>query len=177
MGKETPMGVPVPLKKALEKVIEVSDSGAGSEAERLARWLRPLLEAAVEELATTTITRRSNRGTGEIGYSVEKTQQGEVLTELRHGGKSKPFRCPKKVYEGLAAVLGEADRPLLLDEIMSALETQIGDRPADHQVRVALRLWMHVQPPLVTRSRARHRADSQDEFLGRVTQLWQQLTR
>lgn len=164
------MGVPASLRKALSEVVKAA--GANTDAAKLAQSLQPLLERAVEELVADSVVRRSKRGTGRIEYVVERTQQGEVLSETRLGGRSKPFRCPKNVYDALAAILDEADRPLALDEIMAAVEARMGDRPADHQVRVALRLWLHVA--VVTRNRARYRAlTASFEVTG--TELWMRL--
>ena len=147
-------------------------SSQKSEVGKWAMMLRPLLEQAVADLNAVTVTRPSRRGTGDITYIVEKTQQGEVLTEHRVGGKSKPFRCPRAVYNILAAILGEAERPLAVDEVMSAVEIRLGERPADHQVRVALRFWMHCAPPLITRSRARHRVTNPATMISEATRLW-----
>lgn len=167
------MDVPEPLRKALAKVKERSDGQ--SEAGRLAQSLLPLLEAAVAEITTAGVTRPLQRGVGEMAYVVEKTGQGDVLTERRVGTKSKPFRCPKRVLDALATVLGEANRPLAMDEIMAALEARLGDRPADHQVRVAQRLWLHVQPPLLTRNRARYRAVDPSLIIRQANDLWGRL--
>jgi hypothetical protein len=167
------MAIPLPLRQALDDVM--GKSGHETEVGDFARRLRPLLEAAVEELSAASVTRPSRRGTGEVGYVVEKTQQGEVLTENRPGRKSKPFRCPKLVYETLVAVLAGADRPLGMDEIMAVVEAKTGDRPADHQVRVALRFWMHVQPPQLARARARYRVVSREGFPSQAGRLWRQV--
>jgi hypothetical protein len=167
------MDVPASLQKALEEVQTASESTL--DAKELAKVVRPLLEAAIAEISSSTVSRPSRRGTGPINYVVERTQQGEVLTENRVGGRSKPFRCPTRVYEYLVLVLSEADRPLAMDEIMLALEERMGERPADHQVRVPLRLWMHVDPPLIRRSRARYSLNSRDSFLSTAKHLWRQL--
>ncbi len=155
------------LNKALAKVKE--HAGARSAVGRFAASLLPLLEAAAEEVRGEVV-RQSRRGTGEISYLVEKTQQGEVLTERK--SNSKPYRCPRRMYETLATVLASAERPLLLDEIVERMAVELMDRPADHQVRVALRLWMHVQPPLVVRNRARHSASHADQFTKKAEALW-----
>jgi hypothetical protein len=139
-----------------------------------AEAINVLLEAAVGEMKAMTVTRPSMRGTGQIRYVVEKTQQGEVLSELRLGGKSKPFRCPKAVYEALAVILNESDRPLPLDEIMSALEKKMSARPAEHQVRTALRFWLHAHSNLIRRNRSRYQyqAVNRVDFLRRTQVLW-----
>lgn len=100
-----------------------------------------------------------------------------MLTEERLSGKSKAFRCPRAVYDAVVEVLSKADRPLLLDEIATGAEKELGDRPADHQVRVALRFWMHLQKPLLTRSRARHRPTSLKDFGDEADRRWLQLRR
>jgi hypothetical protein len=148
-----------------------------TDAGSLARELLPLLKQAVEEMAEETVSRPSRRGTGKVAYLVETTQQGEVLTEERLSGKSKAFRCPKSVYDAVAEVLSKAERPLLLDEIMSAVGEKLGDRPADHQVRVALRFWMHSDPPLVVRNRARYRQIPNDDATRQAGVLWDRLQR
>src|SRR6185437_4373857 len=98
------MEVPESLRKALDEVTRAA--GRQSEIGEWARTLRPLLEAATHELASVSVTRTSRRGTGSIDYLVETTQQGEVLTENRVDGRSKPFRCPQAVYIALIDVLG-----------------------------------------------------------------------
>lgn len=167
------MEVPESLRKALDEVIKVA--GTQSEVGEWARALQPLLEAATLELTSVSVTRTSRRGTGTIQYLVETTQQGDVLTEKRTGGRSKPFRCPRTVYNALIDVLGAAERPLAMDEINEAVGIRMGDRPPEHQVRVALRLWMHRAPPLLVRGRSRHRLAAPDRFRQDAHQLWQQL--
>src|SRR5688572_18870596 len=61
------------LVKALEEV--TATSGLKSKFGSFARSLRPLLEAAVRELGASSVTRASRRGTGEIEYVVERTEQ------------------------------------------------------------------------------------------------------
>jgi hypothetical protein len=172
-GKEPFVDIPESLNKALDEVRSASE--VHSEVGAWAMSLRPLLEAAVAEITAATVTRPSRRGTGAINYLVERTEQGEVLTEDRAGGKSKPFRCPAKVYETLVVVLSEAARPLALDEIMTAVAARMGDRPPEHQVRVALRLWMHIEPPLATRNRTRYRPSSLTQFSRQAVEHWNRL--
>ena len=158
------------LNKALAMVRK--QAGARSAVGRFAASLLPVLEAAEEE-AKSEVVRPSRRGTGEINYLVERTQQGEVLTERK--SKSKPYRCPWRIYEILAAVLASADRPLLLDEIVERMQGKLGDRPADHQVRVALRYWLHVEQPLLTRSRSRYRVAIGKSFETEAVRRWKDL--
>jgi hypothetical protein len=156
------------IKSVEERAVEASDAG------RFAAMILPQLKEVVADLSKGEVSRSSRRGIGQMTYLVEKTYQGDVLTE-RKGSGSKPYRCPQRAYEALASILEAADRPLLLDEILAALEKRIGDRPADHQVRVALRLWMYVAPPLVGRNRARYRSSTPESLLLQAHELWKQL--
>jgi hypothetical protein len=119
--------------------------------------------------------RPAARGLGEIEYLVEKTQQGDVLTERRLSGKSQPFRCPKVVYEALAKALGEAARPLSVEELVGAVERTLGVRPPDHQIRAALRFWLHLVPPLIIRSRARYKPIGSTDFASHAEKSWQMI--
>ena len=112
------------------------------------------------------------RGGATVQYVVEQGANGETLTERREGGTAKPIRCPKAIYDAMVKVLSEADRPLPLDEIIAAVGTALHDQPPDFQVRVPLRLWMQVEPPLVMRNRARYRAVDAADFKGKSSQLW-----
>jgi hypothetical protein len=167
------MEVPESLRRVLEEVQRASE--VNSDVGRFANTLRMSLEAAIADLAARDVSRPSRRGTGDIKYAIERTQQGEVLSEIRTGGKSKPFRCPREVYFALAAMLEDADRPLGMDEIMSTVEQVLEYRPPDHQVRVPLRLWMHIDPPLLRRSRARHAPILPNSFLSAAAELWERL--
>jgi hypothetical protein len=159
--------VPQGLKKAIERLKDESKPGADS----LAGELLPLLESAADEIKG--MRRPAGRGAGEIAYMVERTQQGEVLTERRLSGKSEPFRCPKLVYDALATVLADANRPLSVEEVTTAVGQQLGVRPPDHQIRVALRFWLHFESPIVLRIRARYTPIKGSDFLAAVTRLWQ----
>lgn len=160
-----------PSLLAAAELVRVAASGKSDHA-AFARRLLPLLEEALEAVAGSVVTRPLRRGTGVVEYVVEKTQQGEVLTENRPGRRSKPFRCPKSVYEALIRVLGGADRPLTTDEITSGVERLMETRPPDHQVRVALRLMLHVEPALLSRSRARYRPVDPRQFPKSADALW-----
>ena len=115
---------------------------------------------------------KSGRGEADVEYVVEDTVNGMALTERRLGGRAHPFRCPKSVYEALAKVMSESDRALPLDELVATVGEVLGDQPPDYQVRVPLRFWMHVEPPLVQRNRARYRATDAKKFANATRKLW-----
>ena len=164
--------VPQPLIRAIRRLTEASTS-RGKAAE-LAAEVLPLLEAAV--VVIRGVSRPSRRGTGEIEYLVEKTQQGEVLTERRLSGNSQPYRCPKAIYEAVADVLAKAERPLLLDEIVTGVEKHVGHRPSDFHVRLPLRFWMHGDHPTVVRNRARYSALLKAESTTSAQKLWEKIS-
>lgn len=120
------------------------------------------------------VVRQGRKGLGPVEYRVEMTPTGGTLAEHRTSGASQPFRCPKTLYDAVIEVLAKTDRAMSVDEVASAVEVRLGERPADFQLRVPLRLWMHVQPPLLTRSRARYRAAT-PEFGTAAVKLWNRL--
>jgi hypothetical protein len=166
------MTLPETLKKAMELL--TSPLAARGNAAQLAKKLMPLI-AEAQHMTESGMMREARRGTGRIEYVVEKTQQGEVLTERRLSGNSQPFRCPKSIYEVVAKVLATADRPLLVDEIVARVELLVGERPPDFQVRLLLRFWLHAGSPLVIRSRARYRLADPKAFIAQAARLWSSL--
>lgn len=172
---EKHMEVPEEIRLALTLARQTA-RGSGKIA-TFAKEMERILERGISQIEVAelpNVARRADRsGEEQVIYVVDQDRgHGEALAEHRTSGKSKPMRCPKRVYDALAGVLGAADRPLGLDEVMTAVEKVMGDRPADHQVRVALRLWMHVDPPLVSRNRARYRLIDTNSFTTRAKALW-----
>jgi hypothetical protein len=175
---EKHMQVPEEIRLALTLARQTA-RGSGKVA-TFAKEIEHILERGIKQIEVAelpTVARRADRsGEEQVIYVVDQDRgHGEALAEHRTSGKSKPMRCPKKVYDALARVLTGADRPLGLEEIMAAVGKVLGDRPADHQVRVALRLWMHVDPPLLARNRARYRPLVNMDFSTSALALWQTL--
>ena len=108
-------------------------------------------------------------------YSVEKSNTAETLAERRKTGKAQPFRCPRSVYDGLVQVMAYSDRALPLDELLIAVAEMLRDQPPDFQMRVPLRLWMQIEPPLIVRSRARYRPVDAKSFADTANELWNRL--
>jgi hypothetical protein len=165
--------IPEPLLIAIQLVRGVRAKGPVG---RFAKEVLPLLERAAEQLEDgQPVRRKLGRGDGAIEYVVEKTAQGEVLTERRSGGTSQPLRCPKVVYDAAIRMLATTTKPLSMDEILSGIETVMGVRPAEFQMRVALRLWLHADPALISRLRARYRLADSTGFISKATRLWSSL--
>ena len=161
-----------PLQAAIDAVTTASEKGGDVGA--FAARLLPLLR----RVARQTERRPARRDlSGPIEYAVESSTEGESLVERRLSGKSFPFRCPQNVYEALADVLAEAARPMSIDDLLAAVEARVGFRPAEFQVRVALRFWLYRQPPIVLRNRARYSSASATGMTAAAKGLWEKISR
>lgn len=152
----------------------------GTDSAQFAGEMIELITAAISEIEATGqagLGRPARRGAGNVEYLVEGSGAGETLAEHRRGGKSMPHRCSRSLYDAVAQVLVGADRPLAVEEIMTAVEKVLGGRPAEFQVRVPLRLWMSVDPPLIVRMRARYRATDTFVFTTATAMLWADIRR
>ena len=103
-------------------------------------------------------------------YFVQKTHEGEFLTERRASG-SQPFRCPKEAYDAAARVLEQADQPLHFDDLLDRLNAAMGQRQADYRLRVCLRFWLAHKGVERFRTRYRVAADAAS-FTARAQSLW-----
>jgi hypothetical protein len=75
----------------------------------------------------------------------------------------------------MALVLASAERPLAVEEIIVQTAKLLSEPPADHQVRVVLRLWMHVEPALVSRNRTRYAPTDAASFPSSAQSVWEAL--
>jgi hypothetical protein len=107
-------------------------------------------------------------------YQLERTAEGEFLTEHRPG-HSQPFRCPRSTYDTAAQLLANAEQPLHFDEFAEQLNTRLGSRQPDYRLRVALRFWLRHK--LVDRTRSKYRPADPNTFLHQSADLWQSLAR
>jgi hypothetical protein len=172
------MEVPKELKVALE-LTERTAAGKGKVA-TFAKEVASLLSRGIAQLPSTSgvgiISRAAKGGPEKVVYVVDLGNgQEEALAEHRTSGKSNPFRCPKSMYDAIVRVLGAAERAMSVEDIADDVGKLVGDRPAEFQVRVPLRLWLSVSPPLVNRNRARYRPIESDTFAVMAAQLWMNL--
>jgi hypothetical protein len=167
------MEVPDELKIAIE--LSERSIRAGGPVAVFAREVIRLLKAAEQRLLFENVHTEAKRPSGlKLVYVVDKA--GMMLTEFRTSGKSNPFRCPKGLYDAMVTVLADADRPLGVEEIGAEVGKVTREPPADHQVRVALRFWLHVDPALVSRNRARYRSTNAASFREDAANLWTRLS-
>jgi hypothetical protein len=166
------MDVPDELKIAIE-LAERSVSGGGRVA-TFAREMIRLLKATEHQLVAIPAPATTMRAAdGKLVYVVDS--RSETLTEFRTSGKASPFRCPKPLYDAMALVLASAERPLAVEEIIVQTAKLLSEPPADHQVRVVLRLWMHVEPALVSRNRTRYAPTDAASFPSSAQSVWEAL--
>jgi hypothetical protein len=113
--------------------------------------------------------RRVTQAPASQEYLIQKTDEGEFLTERRPSG-SQPFRCPKDAYDAAARILSKATQPLHFEELHEQFNTAMGDRQPDYRLRVCLRFWLHHK--IIERSRTRYRATDPATFLTHAGALW-----
>lgn len=110
-----------------------------------------------------------------IEYAVENINGKPLLTEKRIGSTSKPYRTSKETYDLAAAVLRDATGPLDFFEIAELISRSAGVIQPTHEVRMLLRLWQHVQPPMLIRERRKYRRTVED-FYAESQQQWRKLS-
>jgi hypothetical protein len=116
------------------------------------------------------------RGGRNIKYAVEQISGRPLLTELRMGGGSKPFRVGRDIYDAVVETLARSERPLMFDEIMEQVGAAVQPRPAEFQVRMVLRFLLRAQPTMLLRSRNRYAraqvAASASKFTDLAKRAW-----
>ena len=162
-----------PLNRARQLLATVTSP---ARAAAVAREVLSLLDQVEQEHSRPgEVSRPSRRGAVPVIYTVQTTEIGENLAEHRPDGSSRPFRCPRPVYDAFVNVLADAGRPVSTDEIVQGIEKLIGYRPGDHQYRVPLRLFLYLSPPLLVRSRARYSLPDPRTFSTSAVKLWNSL--
>jgi hypothetical protein len=115
---------------------------------------------------------RGQEAAGQQQYVLQRTPEGEFLTERRPNG-SQPFRCPKATYDAAAGVLAAAAEPLHFEDLLDRLNAAMNERQADYRLRVCLRFW--AARGRVQRFRTRYRAVDAGAFLREAERLWGEL--
>jgi hypothetical protein len=115
---------------------------------------------------------RGQQAAGQQQYVLQRTPEGEFLTERRPNG-SQPFRCPKATYDAAARVLAAATEPLHFEDLLERLNAAMGERQADYRLRVCLRFW--AARGKVERFRTSYRAADAATFSNDAQTLWAEL--
>lgn len=131
------------------------------------------LEQVVGSLTTEgNGAKRQNRRKTKT-YRIEQSGPDEFLAEYRPDDVN-PFRCPRNTYDALARALAKCDRFVKYDELLKLLDKHIKPRPADYQIRLALRFWAQPEIDLIERARARYRPQNKKGFQEAARRVWQE---
>lgn len=109
-------------------------------------------------------------------YRIEERRRGSFLVEYREGGRQ-PFCCPRQVYEAVAVALGSLGRPAQFEELLAMAGKRWKATPADYLLRVCLRFWRSVTPPLVHKDRTHYRAIGAGKFENAARRAWRNLAK
>jgi hypothetical protein len=159
------------MRQLLAEWLETSEK-ASKPVARMMRLLE-IVEHKLQSEPSSSATR--SRGQQERRYSIEATATGEVLTEGKTGEQSPPFRVPKLVYDQTAEVLGRSPAPLKFEEILEAVSQNAAVPPGEFQIRVCLRFWMSVDPPVVARGKTKYHPVSRSAFSMAAKNAWASL--
>lgn len=168
---QTEMSEIWPLAEARKLLASITSP---PEAVEIARQVLALLDLVEERITDRSgpLPRAVRRGATAVVYAVERSALGETLAEHRPAGNAQPFRCPRPVYDAVVTALADAKKPMSTAEIAAEVEKRTGMKPANHQFRVPIRLFLHVDPPLIIRNRARYIAASRRTVRKAAAQLW-----
>jgi hypothetical protein len=131
------------------------------------------LEDALSE--RNSRARRGERRVTTKCYGVEQTGGAHSLLEHREGD-DRPFRCPRPTFEAVVRALAEHAEFSKYTSITERVAWHIGIRPADYQMRVAIRFLMSPDVGLVERKRARYRPVDGDDFVACANAAWSRLS-
>ena len=146
------------------------------ESRRPVAQIMRLLEVVDEDLKQRAVKKPGRAKTlprDEPRYTVENTASGPMLTEGKSGEKSPPFRVPKAIYDLVAEVLAVSSKPIRFEDILAEVSQKAVAAPSDFQVRVCLRYWMSVDPPLIVRAKSMYHPVSQTKFISLTQDHWQ----
>lgn len=108
---------------------------------------------------------------GHNQYRIEQSKRGPCLAELFAADKP-PFRCDKKTYDSMAAVLAEQDEPLPVDELARLVRKVTRPDLPDYLVRECIRFWISRDPPLVKKVGTRYGAVNLAGFRADARKAW-----
>ena len=108
-------------------------------------------------------------------YTVEKRRRGLHLCEYRIAGRRQPFCCPKDVYELIAAALEKLDRYVQFEELRTVVGKQMQGLPPEYLIRICLRFWHSVDPPIVEKDHTHYRPSARGRFTNAAKRAWREL--
>jgi len=147
---------------------------SGSKQRALLSKLKALETAIESEINRLQDTRRRIVGprarVRAATYTIEDSPRGPALTE-RRDSDARPFKCPKSVYETVAAVLAEGKVPVGFQDIKAKASKRLCQELPDYAIRTPLRFWSTVG--LLEHQQARFlRVETKAEFLQATRKAW-----
>ena len=107
-----------------------------------------------------------------IRYTIAVSRRGEALSE--HRASNSPIRCPRHVYDAVAAALAEAGEPLAFPDLRDRADRLLNGDYREHELRVALRAW--VAHDLVEHAQTRFGPKGpRSRFKAAARRLWREL--
>jgi hypothetical protein len=151
-----------PPRGSLRKAQEILDQGVREVRQEIRRQ---------EELRSRRV-KGPRSPSARVRYRIADSRRGEALSE--HRASNSPIRCPRHVYDAVAAALAEAGEPLAFPALASAVESRIKADYREHELRVALRAW--VAHDLVEHAQTQFRPKGpRSRFQTAARRLWRQL--
>jgi hypothetical protein len=104
-------------------------------------------------------------------YRVEAVNSREVLGEYRPSAS--PLRVGRDIYDAVVQSLSQSERPLGVDEALTAIVRAVDTPPAEWQIRVVLRYMLRGDPPFVARNRSRYHPLNNKTFRKAAANWWE----
>jgi hypothetical protein len=145
---------------------------AGREAVSAAR--HHVSRARAEMMRLLGIRPVRTRQGANIDYLLETVGSDVLLTERRRGATSKPYRTSKDMYDAVVRAVTTSSSPPDFEGIVAALSKYLSVELALHEVRMILRFWQHVRPPILKRQKRKYHPLTAD-FSASAGALWSKL--
>ena len=156
------------IRRLLADLLDATDL-AGKPVARIMR----LLDLVEEGLKKEPPRGRASKGREKRVHTVETTASGEFLTESGGDDTSPAFRVSRNIYDLTAEVLANSTKPMRFEDILASVTQKAPAPPGDHQIRVCIRFWLGVDPPLLARGKSMYYPTNRASFQLATTKLWQ----
>jgi len=102
-------------------------------------------------------------------YRIEAGKRGPCLGEYFAEDRP-PFKCERRVYDGIAAALEGFSKPASVEELVRAARKTTRDDLPEYLVRQCLRFWLSREPALVEKVGTRYQP--LDDLPGGAKRVW-----
>lgn len=130
------------------------------------------IPSARAEAPPPRLRKRPSAGSSRSRFRIEVVQGGqEALAEYFTPGRA-PFRCPQHLYEAVANAMERSSVPSGVKDILRSACEIAGEAIPDYLMRVCIRFWQSIEPPLISRERARYAPAEPGSFLLEARKAW-----